>query len=668
MFIFSRILKIGSAVKTREFANNKLSNLCGVSLMVIAASMVSVSFSVAEEATKLKSIKVTTTTKTEVDLRDAPASVTVITAEELERRPVKDLMEAIRETPSIRLEGRGVGGRKVMTVRGMESHQSLIMIDGKRISMSDNVLGHSDFQFNWIPMDAIERIEIVRGPLSALYGSEALGGVVNIITKAVPEEWGGSVRAQYGIADGGNGGDEMNLGSYVSGPLSDNIGVMVSVNYTDLEKRALKEDPTISEQEGKDILSFFGRLTVKLSEEHRLDFDASIVNEERARDTRSRSGILHESYYDLDRVQYGVGYKGDFENFNVELKGYHSSIEQVNRTDNVAVAATSPQKLSDTAVDGHVTFGLGEMNVITAGGEYRDEKFEHPVLTTGSATITHKALFVQDELSISEDFMITAGVRYDDHELFGSEISPRAFVVFHASDSITLKGGYGHGFKAPTIKQISPEYQFIGFHSFYGNADVNPESSDNFELSVAYEDETFNVKITGFYNKIDDMIVSKCITNCMVPFGKVFSYFNVDEAETKGIESEFKARITDRFTFNFNHVYLKAEDTNTGLELEYRPNHTVNARIDFNNDEWGIASAVRLQYTGSQAIYDSVLNKTKLPAYSMWHFDISKMITETIKVTANVENIGNVRLLEKSDDFGFSERGRVFFLGVNAKF
>ena len=641
-------------------------SLWGISLFALWS--VSGSSAFAQDVTKLESIKVTTTTKTAVDLRDAPASITVITAEDLEKRPVKDIMEAIRDTPSIQLEGRGVGGRKVMTVRGMESHQSLMMIDGKRISLSDNILGHSDFQFNWIPMDAVERIEIVRGPLSALYGSEALGGVINIITKAVPEEWGGSARAQYGFA-GKEGGDEFNLGSYISGPISDKIGLMASVTYTDLSKRALKERPILSEQEGKKIFSFFGRLSASLAEGHRLDFDASIVNEERTRDTfsRGRRPVLHESFYDLDRRQYSVGYKGEFENFNVELKGYRSTLEQINRTTK-DVKATNPQKLTDTVIDGHVTFALGEMNVITAGGEYRDEKLDHPVLAKGSTVITHKALFVQDELSFSEDFLVTAGLRYDDHEIFGSEISPRAFIVFHASDKLTFKGGYGHGFKAPTVKQISPEYKFIGFHSFFGNPDVKPESSNNFELSAAYDDEKLSAKITGFYNKIDDMITSRCITNCSLRFGRIFSFFNVDKAETKGLESEFKFQASDQFSFNFNHVYLKAKDTRTGLELANRPKHTVNASISYNNDQWGIASAIRLKHTGEQVIYDRSMNASNLPSYSLWNFTLSKVITENIKATFNVENIGNIRLFDKSDDFGFSERGRVFFIGLNAKF
>jgi outer membrane receptor for ferrienterochelin and colicins len=142
-----------------------------------------------------KSLPAVTVTATlaEKDARTAPASVTVIGREELEARNASDLLDAVRGAPGLTLSPRQVGGRKTLALRGLEGKHTLTLIDGRRISASDDVVGHSDYQYGWLPMSAIERIEIIRGPMSALYGSEALGGVVNMITRQPKDRWIGSV-------------------------------------------------------------------------------------------------------------------------------------------------------------------------------------------------------------------------------------------------------------------------------------------------------------------------------------------------------------------------------------------------------------------------------------------------------------------------------------------
>ena len=136
---------------------------------------------------------VTVTATSEQDARTAPASVTVITAEELAEKNATDLLDAVRGAPGITLQGRQVGGRKTLALRGLEGKHTLTLIDGRRISASDDVIGHSDYQYGWLPISAIERVEIIRGPMSALYGSEALGGVINLITKRPKDRWSGSI-------------------------------------------------------------------------------------------------------------------------------------------------------------------------------------------------------------------------------------------------------------------------------------------------------------------------------------------------------------------------------------------------------------------------------------------------------------------------------------------
>ncbi|MCD8482052.1 MAG: TonB-dependent receptor plug domain-containing protein [Verrucomicrobia bacterium] len=149
---------------------------------------------------------VVTATMSEQPMRLAPASVSMIGLQELQETTSASLLEVMRETTGLSLVGQGVGGRKVLLLRGMEARHSLILVDGRRISATDAIVGHSDFQYDWVPLSAIERIEVVRGPMSALYGSEAMGGVVNIITRPVPENWGGELSLSVGLREDGRGG------------------------------------------------------------------------------------------------------------------------------------------------------------------------------------------------------------------------------------------------------------------------------------------------------------------------------------------------------------------------------------------------------------------------------------------------------------------------------
>ncbi|MBS3934769.1 MAG: TonB-dependent receptor plug domain-containing protein, partial [Sulfuritalea sp.] len=163
-------------------------------------------FAQAQPEARLKDV-VVSATQSEHEVRTAPASVSVVTREEIETRNPVDLLDAVRGTPGVTLMGRGLGGRKTLSMRGLEGKHVLNLIDGRRITPTDDVVGHSDYQYGWLPMSAIERIEVIRGPMSTLYGSEALGGVVNLITRQPKDRWIGSLGLTGAeLLDGQGGG------------------------------------------------------------------------------------------------------------------------------------------------------------------------------------------------------------------------------------------------------------------------------------------------------------------------------------------------------------------------------------------------------------------------------------------------------------------------------
>lgn len=134
--------------------------------------------------------------------------MTVVTGEELRERPVRDLASAIEGTPGVQLTGIGLG-RRGISIRGMQPDHSLVLVDDMRVSNSASAVAHSDYELGWVPAEAIERIEVVRGPMSSLYGSEALGGVVNIITRRATDEWRGSFSTFGALTEHGLGGNPL---------------------------------------------------------------------------------------------------------------------------------------------------------------------------------------------------------------------------------------------------------------------------------------------------------------------------------------------------------------------------------------------------------------------------------------------------------------------------
>lgn len=182
---------------------------------------------------------VVTASSVEQNLKDAPASISVITQEDLQRKPVQNLKDVLKEVPGVQLTNEG-DNRKGVSIRGLDSSYTLILVDGKRVNSRNAVFRHNDFDLNWIPVDSIERIEVVRGPMSSLYGSDALGGVVNIITKKIGQKWSGTVTVDTTIQEHRDRGDTYNGQFFTSGPLID--GVLGMKAYGSLAKRE-KDDP-----------------------------------------------------------------------------------------------------------------------------------------------------------------------------------------------------------------------------------------------------------------------------------------------------------------------------------------------------------------------------------------------------------------------------------------
>ena len=621
---------------------------------------------------------VVTASSTEQNLKDAPASISVITQQDLQRKPVQNLKEVLKEVPGVQLTNEG-DNRQGVSIRGLSSSYTLILVDGKRVNSRNAVFRHNDFDLNWIPVDAIERIEVVRGSMSSLYGSDALGGVVNIITRKVGKSWHGSVTADTTIQEHRDRGDTYNGQFFTSGPLIDDVlGVKV---YGSLAKREKDDQQPTSTGETPRIEGFTSRdANVEFNwtpnENHDIDFAYGRDRQDRDSDSLAKDR--------LERETYAIGHNGRWDLGNSELRFYGEKL------DNKDPASTGTITSESNTLDGKYVLPIGAINqLVTFGGEYRHDKLKDPVnLTGGNSSETSAnqyALFLEDEWRIIDPLALTAGLRMDDHETYGDHWSPRAYLVYNATDTLTVKGGWSTAFKAPSLLQLSPDWttgSCRGACEIVGSPDLKPETSESYELGLYYAGEEgwlegVTASVTTFQNDIDDMInIDRTQSRTLAPsysnfvgFNSdgepIFRYYNVNKARIRGVETELKVPFNDQWKLTLNYTYNDGRDLSGGgnKPLSSLPFHTANGTVDWTPlEDWSFY--VSGNYTGEQRATTAATTATG--GYVIWNAGAAWQATKNVKLRTGVMNLGDKDL--SREDYSYNEDGRRYFVAMDYRF
>ena len=624
---------------------------------------------------------VVTASATEQNLKDAPASISVITQEDLARRPVNNLKDVLQEIPGVQLTNEG-DNRKGVSLRGLSSSYTLILVDGKRLNSRNVVFRHNDFDLNWVPVDAIERIEVVRGPMSSLYGSDALGGVVNIITKKIGSAWHGSVTADTTVQEHRDRGDTYNGQFFTSGPLVDDLlGVKVYGNLSKREKDDQQSSASSATGESPRIEGFTSRdanveFTLTPNENHDVNLGYGFDRQDRDSDSLDKNRI--------ERQNYSLGHNGRWDLGNSELKFYGEKVDNKNPGSDGITSESN-------TVDGKYVLPLGEINqMLTFGGEWRHDKLSDPVnLTGGSSSETSSsqyALFIEDEWRIIDPLALTAGLRMDDHDTYGDHWSPRAYLVYNATDTVTVKGGWSTAFKAPSLLQLSPDWttgSCRGSCQIVGSPELKPETSESYEIGLYYAGEEgwlegVNASITTFQNDIDDMIgINRTSNRGLAPSydnfvgfdpdsgNPVFRYYNVNKARIRGVETELKIPFDDQWKLTLNYTYNDGRDLSDGgnKPLSELPLHTANGTVDWKPlADWSFY--VSANYTGEKRT--TTTDGPTPGGYVIWNAGGAYQATKNVKLRAGVMNLGDKDL--SRDDYSYNEDGRRYFLAMDYRF
>ncbi|KRW62786.1 TonB-dependent receptor domain-containing protein [Pseudomonas sp. TTU2014-080ASC] len=640
----------------------------------------------------------------EQKVTEAPASISVISQQDLQQKRYSNLAQALGDVEGIDIgQGTGKTGGLNISIRGMPSEYTLILIDGRRQNAAGNVTpnGFNETRTSFMPpLSAIERIEIIRGPMSTLYGSDAMGGVINIITKKVASEWSGSLTLDHTFQEERDFGDTSNTSFYASGPLIDNLlGLQVRGSLFKREESTLEYGNGVevsqrgpSPVEG-DNNTLGARLTLTPNQDHdlALDFergrqrynndDCQLGTLDGFNSTCSDINTTAAGYEDelrFEREQVALTHTARFAAGTLESSLMHNTTETKGRTIPGTIGrptavpgaiAGDKRELETTnlVLDSKFIAPIGDNHTATIGGQWWKAEMTDGIAQTDFEQKTWAA-FAEDEWTLRDDLTLTLGARYDDHESFGGHVSPRAYLVWNTTENWTLKGGISRGYKTPDLNDLHAGINGAtsqGRVITIGSPDLEPETTTSTEFGVYFDNlDGFNANATLFHNKFKDKIASGdpifISGDPIIPDGEYSQQINIDEAVTQGLELAASWNFAPAWTLSGNYTYTDSEQKsgeNKGQPLTNTPEHLANLKLAWQaNDRLNLwlkseyrGERARFtskyenladdngRYTTNQSIYDTLGKNTK--DYTLFHLGGSYRATENLTFNATIYNL-----------------------------
>ncbi len=614
-----------------------------------------------EEIKKLNDIIVTS--KSNQSIEDLSNTVTIITAEDIEKLNAVDIKDVLLKSAGmIEIGGGRSPGRTYVSTRGTRQSDTLFLVDGKRGNPTADYIEYSDFEYNTVPLSAIERIEIVKGAKSSIYGSDAMGGVVNIITKKDSRKIYGALDVRAGASNAKNGGDTQNYSANIGGNISDKLFMFLDVSKTN---RDATGDNTGTFIEGLDSTSGITKLRYVID-------DTQNIYASYLKGVDKRDDYKGPQTYKIERDIYSLGYEKSFEKVALSLDYTNAKTDTTSNTS----AFKGEHNLNTDTLDAEAKISAIPYNYLIVGAGTTKDKYErYDKATSIGKNFDRRAnnYYIQDEIELG-DFIFTLGTILDDNEKYGTEWSPNIGAVYKIDDKQRLKLNYSEGFKAPSLKEGDSGYLFDAKPIpsmnviIKGNDDLKPETSKSYELAYEFYGEDTTFKAAVFRTDLKDMISEKLISRTTPPPFPIkfnYQYQNIDRANIKGFETDFKYNFNENHTFNANYTYIKTKDESTGDELEFRPKNTINLGLS-SEFGWGISSYLSANYIGTQYYTDANNISQKASGYALFNAQVSKKLNKDLTATIGVNNIGD----KNFDDSGYPyyiER-RLAYVGINYKF
>ncbi|MDR2152526.1 MAG: TonB-dependent receptor [Helicobacteraceae bacterium] len=630
-----------------------------------------------DDVAELDEVKVVSAAGYEQNIADAPASVFVITREELEKKSFNDLTEILKNVPGVFIEGGAVF--KDISIRGMSSAYTLYLVDGKPLTSNEahspNGMAGGVATNALPPVSMIERIEIVRGPMSSLYGSEAMGGVINIITKKTPSEWSGTVKGEYTKTLNKISQDGYLASANLAGPIIPNLlslqtyGSILGVDEghcPDLTKDC--GDKSSSPAPRFTSRQFGAKATLAINKANSVWLNYDYAKQEK----HEEANVSYSTDTGSNRVNgvalkqtVGAGYDLNLDSFKLNSYLQRASTKNPTRGKGIDYFVTTANAQGTYFFD---------TNALALGAQYREEKLDDRATNAmpGNPPVVMKrwsyAVFAEDEWNILDNLAFTLGVRLNEDENFGSHVDPRVYLVYNINDEFTLKGGASSAYKAPTLRQAADDFGGVSGGGMAGNTvmmmgnpDVDPESSVSYEAAIAYSNREigFNSSLTAYHTDYKDKIQSSPVCSIPAPapmsciyqgvaYRTINTYENVDKAVLEGVEATLNYVPIDMLSFGASYTYTDTEQksgVNKGEPLNSISKHMYSANVDIKPTEkfslWG-------QYTYKGAYKESstisAVNSSRNKSYSLVDIGAVYQLKDNLKALAGVYNVANTKM------------------------
>ena len=619
---------------------------------------------------------VVTASRTEQLVKETPAAVEVITREDLDKMGAENLAQALQLAIGIDVSENGMVGNSV-AIRGAKSNQTLIMVDGMRIRTENTDQTANNYELQRVNMADVERIEIVRGATSSLYGADAMGGVINIITKT-PDKASQSVFADYTTkqADAGFRVATGQLGKWAS-----------SFSYKRSDVHHLDVNGSGTQYGTKDYFNV--KTKYKIDDKKYLSFFLDYMNEDLYLDSDFTS-------YDHDRTKFGLSYDGKDKKGKYQLRVNYSIFNKDQNTrKNGILTGWDEMKFRTLTLDGQRSYQLNDEHLLTIGGEIRKEKYEGTRIGSGGDNVhtvtregisqkysekstTYYAAYIQDEWQVEENWLMIPSIRFDHNSAFGNKVTYKLGNTYKLSDNTRLKFNIGTAYRAPTEAELymnwthtpvsTPAFNMNVYVT--GNPNLKPETSYNFDFGLEAESKSgrSSGKLTYFHSKFDDLINSQSTTTRVPGFpvtvNVVSQYVNVDSAEIQGAEAEFKQKLGKNFTLRSTYTYTDAKD-GYGARLEGRDRHKLSLQLNYDDAKTGWSGSLWNDWHGDYWAVDDNGNLSNNSA-SILNFVLSKKIGNGGSAYVGVNNITGKDDANAFTVFGLT--GRVWRAGVNWNF
>ena len=591
-------------------------------VLVLAAALVVASGAAAQEDAasgedeKQDQVVVISATLIETPVSDVGSTVTVITQEQLVRKNHPSVIDALREVPGVdvRRQG-GLGTLSTIFIRGAESDHTLVLVDG--VKVHDTAAPGGGSVLHHLSVDSIDRIEVLRGPQSSLYGAEAIGGVINIITKkgAGPPIFSFSV-------EGGSYQTAIERVSSSGG--NDTFNYAVSLSRIDTDGFSSLAADTTGEDDPYRNTSFASRFGVDLSEQAGVDVFLRFIDSQIEFDDNF-FGVHNTAQTDSEQFIFKVEPHVTLMDGAWQQK-LGVAVHDLGRDNFGSLPSTFDSTL--VSVDWQHSLVVHENHTVTFGVEFEHENADFAGMQTANAH--NLGFYAQDQFNLNERVFGTVGARVDDHSDFGTEVTYRATGAYkHTETATTLRGSVGTGFKAPALEDLFDSTSWVN------NPNLDAETSLGFDVGVEQSlcDERLTAGATYFYNDIEDMIFFD---------GATFLLGNLGNAVTNGVELFLAARPVEGVSTSFGYTYTDTEvkegqgtfGPQSGAQLLRRPLHKLNFDVTCDLLQGQADVTLNVQFVGDRDDTGGTA-----AAYTLVNLAGTYRLTENVELFARIENL-----------------------------